>query len=125
VSLSSRLRQRRLERGLTAAELARAASVSRNYLSVLERGLATNPSAPILQRLADALGTGVDDLLDQAPLPDDVDVPEALKRLALIEGLTAEDVRMLAAIRWRGRRPLSLADWHFLLEAIRRAVTPE
>lgn len=67
----------------------------------------------------------MDDLLAQEqPLTGD-SIPDELRQLADSEGLTSEDVRMLAAIRWRGRRPRSLADWRFLLEAIRRAVAPE
>lgn len=123
--IGDRIRQRREEKEQSLAALARQSAVSRNYLFKLERGLATNPSAPVLQRLADALGTTMGDLLAQEqPLTDD-SIPDELRQLADSEGLTAEDVRMLAAIRWRGRRPLSRADWRFLLEAIRRAVAPE
>ena len=123
--IGDRIRQRREEKEQSLAALARQSVVSRNYLFKLERGLATNPSAPILQRLADALGTTVDDLLEQEQRPVAGAIPEALRQLAAVEGLTAEDMNMLAAIQWRGRRPVSAADWRFLYEAIRRAVAPE
>lgn len=120
--LGERIRQRRVEKGLTAASLARAADVSRNYISKLENGFAANPSAPILQRLADSLGTSVADLLGQESIQENEMIPLELQELAEQEGLTATDVAALAAVRWRGQQPRTLGDWRFLYEAIRRSM---
>ena len=45
----------RVVRGLTQADLARQAGISRSYLCDLERGRHRNPSAPVIARLARAL----------------------------------------------------------------------
>lgn len=124
VGLGERIRLRREERQWSVAALARAAGVSRNYVAELERGQSTHPSAPVLQRLADALGTSVADLLDEGTISTVVDIPEALLRLAEEEALSEEDVRTLAGLRWRGERPATLSDFRFVYEAIRRAVPP-
>jgi len=122
VALGERIRQRRREKGLRAIDLANDARISKTYLSDLEAGKATRPSAPVLARLADALGTTVADLLEEEAPTQDAVIPAALRALAEEEGLAEADVRMLAAVRWRGEQPLDLAGWRFLFEAIRRAV---
>ena len=48
-------------RGMNATELAVAADVSRSYLSAIERG-AKRGSVDALERLARALGVGIEDL---------------------------------------------------------------
>lgn len=60
--LGARLRACREERGLALAEVARQARVSRRYLTEAEAGRA-NPSVGVLHRLADALGTGLGELV--------------------------------------------------------------
>jgi len=49
------VRQRRRSRKLSQQELAEAAGISRNYLSQIERGLATNLSWQVRQRLTEVL----------------------------------------------------------------------
>ena len=122
VALGERIRQRRREKGQRAIDLANDARISKTYLSDLEAGKATKPSAPVLARLADALGTTVADLLEEEGPSQDAVIPTALRALAEEEGLAEADVRMLAAVRWRGEQPLDIADWRFLYEAVRRAV---
>jgi len=124
LAFGERIRLRREERRLTVAALARASGISRVYLAELERGQSTHPSAAVLQRLADALGTSVADILEQGGIPAGTDIPDALHRLAQEEALSDDDVRTLAALRWRGERPVTLSDWRFVYEAIRRAVPP-
>ena len=68
------LRRRRLEQGLTLAQVARTAGVSTQYLSEIERGV-KDPSSEIIAAVAGALGLGLVDLtegttgvlLDSAP----------------------------------------------------------
>ena len=45
-------------------ELAKRAKVSQAYLAEIERGTKTNPSLPVLRRLAKALGVPVTELLE-------------------------------------------------------------
>jgi XRE family transcriptional regulator of biofilm formation len=51
-------------KGLTQAELAKQARVTRPYITMLESGARKMPSLPMLQRLAKALGVPVTALLE-------------------------------------------------------------
>ena len=76
-----RLREVRLSRGMTQAELARQANVTPTYVSRLESGGAA-PGIDLLDRLARALGTSLTGLLPDAPPADDLPVlKEQAKRL--------------------------------------------
>jgi transcriptional regulator with XRE-family HTH domain len=57
--VSQRLRTLRRSRKLSQIELAARAQVSQSYLSRLEKGVLANPSAEVVQRLADALSVPV------------------------------------------------------------------
>ncbi len=50
-------------KGLTQAELAKRAKVTRPYVTMLETGTRKAPTLPVLQRLAKALGVPVAKLL--------------------------------------------------------------
>jgi transcriptional regulator with XRE-family HTH domain len=54
--LLGQVRQLRLERGLTQAELAKRAGLSWIYIAKLEGGDRISPSLPALDRIAHALG---------------------------------------------------------------------
>jgi transcriptional regulator with XRE-family HTH domain len=62
--LSQALRQGRAAKGWTQRELARRVKVTTPYITQLELGLRTNPSLPVLRRLAKALGVPVARLLE-------------------------------------------------------------
>jgi transcriptional regulator with XRE-family HTH domain len=70
---AARLREVRLARGMTQAELARQADVTVSHLSRLESGAAA-PGIDLVARLAQSLGTTVADLLQQAAAPDAIAV---------------------------------------------------
>jgi XRE family transcriptional regulator, master regulator for biofilm formation len=53
----------RTERGLTQAQVAQKAGVTKNYITMLERGERKNPSLDIVKNLAKALGVPVAKLL--------------------------------------------------------------
>ena len=61
-TLSQKLYELRLERNLGVRELGRLAGVTGMHISTLEKGKAM-PSAELVQRLAEALSTNVDELL--------------------------------------------------------------
>lgn len=119
MALAGRVRQRRLEKGLNPTELARQAGIARGYLYRIESGEATRPSANVLQRLAQALDTSVADLLEQPEAVEPAAIPPTLRRLAERDHLPAEDVAMLAAIRYRGQQPRTVEGWAHLLSTIR------
>ena len=112
--LGDRIRQRRADTGLSAAELARRATISKGYLSAIEHGNSVRPSADVLTRLATALGTTMADLLDKESRPSDATIPPSLQAFAASRGLPAEDLDMLAQIRFRGEQPATPDDWWFL-----------
>lgn len=66
---AARLRELRRSRGMTQAELARLAHVTVSYVGRLENGGAA-PGIDLVDRLAAALGTTVNDLLPSEESPD-------------------------------------------------------
>jgi transcriptional regulator with XRE-family HTH domain len=64
ILIGRNLRTRRQIAGLSQEDLADQAAIDRTYVSGLERGL-RNPSALVLQRLADALDIEVVQLLER------------------------------------------------------------
>ena len=62
MTLGNRIRNYRLERGMTQIELAKKAGLSQGYLSDLEKNK-FNPTTPIIMGIAVALGVSVDGLL--------------------------------------------------------------
>jgi transcriptional regulator with XRE-family HTH domain len=124
MGLGDRIKQRREEKGISAAELARQAKVSKGYLSELENGRITTPrtSGDVLYRIATVLGVTVADLLGREVRPIARHIPADLQEFAVAAGLPDEDVRMLAQIRFRGEQPRTADDWRFLYESIRRSI---
>ena len=66
IKVGARLRARRLERGLTLAEVAERTGLTTGFISQLERDL-TSASLSSLYRICAALGLRVGDLIDDAP----------------------------------------------------------
>lgn len=123
MALSEQIRNRRQEEGLTVADLARLASVSKAYISQLENNInGVRPSAAVLLRIASALGTSVSALLEKQEDNQLADIPEELQKFALAEQLPEEEIKLLVRIEYRGRRPKTFDDWKFLYEAIKRSV---
>jgi transcriptional regulator with XRE-family HTH domain len=61
--LSKNLRIIRESRGIGVNELARRSGVNASYISAIENGRRENPSKEILNKIADALGIPVEELL--------------------------------------------------------------
>jgi transcriptional regulator with XRE-family HTH domain len=123
LALSDQIRKRRQEEGLSVADLARLASVSKAYISQLENNInGVRPSANVLFKIASALGTSINTLLEKDGSDQLADFPEELQKFALAEQLPEEEIKLLARIEYRGRRPKTVDDWKFLYEAIKRSV---
>ena len=121
--VGDRIRQRRLEKNLSLAELARRADLSKGYLHSIEGGDTQNPSAEILFRIANELGTTIGDLLGEDTIEDLVqDIPASLLQFAEEDNLTEADIKMLGKIQYRGKRPETVADWRFIFESIKRTL---
>ncbi len=122
-NIGERIRLRRTEMNIALAELARRANLSKGYLHAIEAGETQNPSAEILFRIANELGTTIADLLGEDQIEYDVlDIPESLVKFAKEEKLTEADVEMLARIQYRGKRPEKADDWRYIFESIKRTL---
>jgi transcriptional regulator with XRE-family HTH domain len=127
VSVSKRLKQLRLEKGLSVADLAEQAGVSKPYIWQIEYGRRQNPSGDKLQKLASALGVTIADLIGSpAGIPEEVlgEAPESLRAFAKRRGkrlgLRREDVEMLKHVHYRGKRPETVEDWELVFLFLRR-----
>ncbi|MGD0267239.1 MAG: helix-turn-helix transcriptional regulator [Candidatus Methylomirabilota bacterium] len=58
------VKQLREAKGLTQAELAEKAEISREYVALMESGVRANPTIGTLKRLAKVLGVPVGDLVE-------------------------------------------------------------
>lgn len=123
--LGDRIQELRKQKGLTLTELARQASISKGYLSQIERGEAGRPSAQVLYGIASVLGTSVASLLGM-PIGDadaEVMISESLGDFAKAANLSEDEVAMLARVRYRGRQPQTVEDWRYLYESIKRSLS--
>jgi transcriptional regulator with XRE-family HTH domain len=119
--LGKRVREEREKAGLSLAQLAAAAGVTKTYVLRLE-SQAGNPSLEIVAQIADALDLTVADLVGGPVIRyvgDDADVPPSLRAFADEAKLTSADVTMLASIRWRDNdRPTSQERWRYVHQSL-------
>lgn len=126
LSVGARIKARREELELSLSRLAETGKVSKSYLHEIENGQSVMPSAEVLFNIAEALSTSVAVLLGKRRDPLEMEagnaVPESLLAYAKDAGLTEEEMRRLACIKYRNRQPKKKEDWAFIHEAIKRAV---
>ena len=123
-AIGRRIKKFRDEKGMTPAELADAAEISRSYLSELENGKGDHkrPSARVLYRLGDALGISMSELLGRPFITGPpTERPASLEKFARELDLADADVDMLASIRFRGDPPRTSERWRFIYDAIRNS----
>jgi len=90
-----RLREVRVDRGMTQVQLAEKAAVTLSYITRLENGMSA-PGIDLVAKLAAALGMTAADLLPTDPPPDDLAViREQLRKL--FEGVVQSDDRQMLA----------------------------
>lgn len=115
-----RVRERRMQEGLSQGELAKKVDISRNYLSQIERGEATNLSWQLVERLTTVLGLK-EERIEESPL-DRATLPVGLAEFAQSANLPEDDVRMLSRLQYRGRQPKTQKEWGFLYNVIKAAI---
>lgn len=123
-AVGPRVRALREARGLSLSELAQRAGISKAYLSQLENDPLKRPSAEIVWRLAQVLEVPMARLLgvDEPPTVNPDDLPPGLRIFwAEHPDVPEEDIRMLAGIHLRGRRPFTPTDYWLIYETIRAA----
>jgi transcriptional regulator with XRE-family HTH domain len=119
VEFASKVRDRRLQERLSQQDLADRVGISRNYLSQIERGQATNLSWQVMERLTAILGLK----LDSESIPDSMaDLPPSLAQFATTAGLPPDDVLMLARLKYRGQQPTTPEKWELLYNVIQMTV---
>jgi transcriptional regulator with XRE-family HTH domain len=120
-AVGARIRRFREEKGMSLNALAVKSKISKSYLWSLENDpTATRPSGDTLYKIAQALGVTMSALLGQRLLTDTpTAIPKGLQDLADELSLPESDVRMLAAIRFRGDRPQTKERWRYIYNAIR------
>lgn len=120
-AIGARIRELRLQKGLSLTELAHQANVSKSYLSTVENGTGSRPGVAVLHKLAVALGVTLADLLGrsvQAVDPGEAGIPSSLQEFAQQNGLPQADIEMLAGIKFRGEAPRTPERWQFIYNAI-------
>ncbi len=127
MDIPKRVRVLRQARGISVAQLAKAAGVSQPYLGQIEAGVKKNPSAAVLLKLAKALRVTVADIIGSSTeIPEKAlrTIPASLRELARKKGkklgLRQEDIEMLGAIHYRGAQPETADDWELIYLFIRR-----
>lgn len=115
----------RKERKLTQEELANLAGVSRNYISMIERGEAENVSDDVIRKLAIGLEVSAHQLTGEPGEATTVMIPPTLREFAINEGLNYIIVEKLMQIPRRGKEPGSAQEWKSLYEAIKPFISGE
>lgn len=110
------MRRKKLE--LTQGELAEQAGISRNYVSLIERGEARNVSVNVLHELATVLGTTPAELSGQSGWTDTL-IPPALREFAIDKDLSFGIVDRLARLPMRGKEPQTAEEWKQLYDLVR------
>lgn len=116
--LGRQVLMRRKELDLTQGELAEKAGISRNYVSLIERGEARNVSVNVLHELATVLGTTPAELSGQSGWAD-TPIPPSLREFALQKDLNFSIVDRLARLPMRGKEPQTVEEWEQLYDLVR------
>lgn len=101
----------RKKRGLTLTELAERASISKSYLSNIERSLNQNPSIHLVKRIASVLDVDLKILLktetslDDSPLPDNewLNLAKQLKESGVDKEQLQEYKTLIEFIKWQNQ----------------------
>ena len=109
---------KRKEKGWSQEQLGEMADISRNYVSLIERGEAESISIKVINKLATALGVSPSSLGEAQSQPS-VMIPPSLKEFALQNNLSFEITEKLANIPKRGKEPQSVEDWQKLYKVIK------
>lgn len=115
IELGRQVLAKRKEKKLSQAELGEMAGISRNYVSMIERGEADSISMKVLNQLGVALGASPSELTGESSM---VMIPPSLREFALKKNLPYEIIDKLARIPKRGREPSSIKEWEELFDSI-------
>lgn len=117
------LRNLRREQKLSQADLADLTNVSRNYISMIERGQAENISNEIIKKIAWGLGVSIEQITGKPNDKSGTIIPPALREFALKASLPYETVEILLKIPFRGKEPETSEEWEELYKAINHFIS--
>jgi len=124
--LGTRIRRIREEKDMTLSQLEDASGVTKGYLSQLENGKASNPSVEHMRKIAQGLEVNIVELLGEEVEEEKpaAKLPKGLKEFAAEAKkrgikLTENDIHMLSAIEYRGKKPRSAEQYMTLFEIIK------
>lgn len=131
--LAKRVKEAREDKGLSVAELAKIADVSKAYIHQIENGECPRPSAEVLFRIATSLGTSIafllgkesnTALLGNAAENEAVEIPDSLREFATSRpDVKPEEVQSMARMRRRGgQQQVSRGEWELLWISLKNTV---
>lgn len=115
IELGRQVQAKRKEKKLSQTELGELAGISRNYVSIIERGEADSISMKVLNQLAVVLGTSPSELTGESSM---VMIPPSLREFALEKNLSYEIIDKLVRIPRRGKEPSTVKEWEELFDSI-------
>ncbi len=115
MELGRQVQAKRKERNLSQAELGDLVGISRNYVSLIERGEAENISMKVVNQLAVALGASPSELTGES-MP--VMISPSLREFALQGNVSYEVIDKLSRIPRRGKEPKTAEEWKALYNLI-------
>lgn len=131
MSLAANLKRLRLQKQLSLPDLATITDLSKGYVYQLESGEMANPSLDKLLKISRALDCTIADLVGEPRAVSradvDLEVPEGLLEFAKRkkrEGTPLGDaeLRTLARVEYRGKRPETENDWAYVYEFLKRTL---
>ena len=131
MSLAENLKRLRMQKQLSQPDLADKAKLSKGYVYMLESGEMTNPSLEKLLQISEALDCTIADLVGEpktaAKSDASLEIPEGLQEFAKKrkrggDAIKEEDLRSLARVQYRGKRPETVEDWAYVYEFIKRTL---
>lgn len=109
--LGNYIKKLRMQKGLSLTELAERASVSKSYLSTIERDLQQNPSIQFLEKIASVLGTTIESLIQQSSPTKKNDVNDldddwiSIVKEAMVSGIDKDEFKdFLDYQKWRQKK---------------------
>lgn len=115
IELGRQVQAKRKEKKLSQTELGELVEISRNYVSIIERGEAESISMKVLNKLAVVLGTSPAELTGETSM---VMIPPSLREFALEKNLSYEIIDKLVRIPRRGKEPSTAKEWEQLFDSI-------
>ncbi len=128
--LGQNIRYLRQGKNLSLADLAAKSGVSKTYISDLENGLGGRPNVQYLYKIAIALETTIDALINLSlkpaqrkaiPVVSKEPLPPGLEEFSKQERLEPQQIEMLARLNFRGNRPKDADAWKLIYDTIKMA----